>query len=861
MKSALVYPSVADCQRDSSAGIPQVILNLAKHLPEFGWQLTDDPRQAALIWSNAGSMPQRITGLPLVAGIHGLYPTGLAGYPTQNWHLEINRRVIDDLRHADNVHVPSEWVADILRRDMHLAPDVIQWGVNLEDWHHAGESDSYILWNKNRTEGVCTPEWINRLARRFPNLDFISTFGDELPNLRLTGRLPFEAMRPIVQRANVYLATTKETGDIGSREALAAGVPVLGFRQGALVDIVQHGYNGFLAEVGDFEGLAQGLLWIKEHRQALSQNAKHSALSFTWQHTAQALARLFDATLDQPLAYKYDASIVIPCYNYQDFVGEAIESALNQQTGYRYEVIVVNDGSTDGSLEIIKRYADRIKILDQKNSGVAYARNNGIALAESPFVACLDADDRMTPEWLDLTLTPMKANASLGITYTGLKIMGSDHTNGFPMPFEFDMQAKRENRISSLCLIRKAAWQRAGGFRQYMRPAEDADLWLRITALGYGARKVSDKPCFEYRLHPKSASAIVRTGQISDPFRRTDIGYAIKSFAIEAKNYPVRNYDQPMVSVIIPVGKGHEEYVKQALDSVEGQSEWNWEAIVINDTGSPLCLDAYPYARIINTTGQKGASQARNLGLDQALGRYVVFLDADDFLHPEFLTKALAKARLTGRYVYTDWQMLTKDGQLDYHRCPDFAPDLIFQIGYFHPITALIPAKAARAIKFDHALTAWEDVDYYMRLIISGECGVRIPEALMTYRYNTGSLREWGAARAKALKDILVSRYAPYMTGDKKIMCMCDNVVEPKAADLLSDQDLVRIQYITNTRGKHEVRGRKTRKFYGRYQKDDVFYVQKEDADAAKELFKIVEIKQAENPHSTIIPNEVLEHA
>ena len=93
-------------------------------------------------------------------------------------------------------------------------------------------------------------------------------------------------------------------------------------------------------------------------------------------------------------------SIVIPCFNYEKYVAGAIEGVL-AQTYQRTEVIVVNDGSTDNSLEVIGRYADRVRIIDKPNGGSISAYNRGFAAARGDIVIFLDADDLMAPEAVD----------------------------------------------------------------------------------------------------------------------------------------------------------------------------------------------------------------------------------------------------------------------------------------------------------------------------------------------------------------------------------------------------------------------------------------------------------------------------
>lgn len=98
-----------------------------------------------------------------------------------------------------------------------------------------------------------------------------------------------------------------------------------------------------------------------------------------------------------------EISVIIPCFNQGKYIAECLDSVL-AQTFTNYEVIIVNDGSTDDSLKIIKQYTNKYKnfrLLDQSNQGVVFARNNAISKAKGKYIYPLDADDKITPECLE----------------------------------------------------------------------------------------------------------------------------------------------------------------------------------------------------------------------------------------------------------------------------------------------------------------------------------------------------------------------------------------------------------------------------------------------------------------------------
>lgn len=841
-------PTPGIAERDAASGIAQVVLNVAPELAKLDIELIEQPATADLIAHHAGAGD----GKTRVAHCHGLYPTAMRGFRLERWHFEANRRVIQDLRAAQpHISVPSEWVADILRRDMKLEPMVIPWAVDTTQWQ-PGENLGYVLWNKNRSEGVCDPSWVNKLAERFPAVQFITTFGEQSHNVQVVGRVPHAMMKNLIASAGVYLATTKETGDIGSREAMACGVPVLGFRQGATADLVEHGKEGFLAEVGDFEGLCLGLEFCLTHRAYLSENALYRVQGYTWADVAGRFAQLYRRALGEPAP---KISVVIPCYNYGRYITEALDSVFASVTDYPFEVIVVNDASTDHSKEVIEAYPRPIRKFHlATNGGVANARNVGIAAATGTFIVCLDADDKISPEFLQTCATALERDPRLGVVYTKLTIFNDlGETNANPWPEEYDAQRQlsKQNRIPSCCMFRQEAWDRVGGYRGRYTPAEDAEFWSRIALIGYDAKLVSSQGMFWYRVHEGSLS---RTRK--EPEWIKDKGY------IEAANIPfacpaapptaswgVRNYDAPLVSVIIPVGPAHSDIVLRAVDSVERQSQWNWEVIVVNDSGLPI-IGLPPYVRewFVDIEGGGGAGYARNRGLDMARGQFVVFLDADDELHPDFLQKTLTEFKYSGAYVYTDMILVDENGGQTRRDCPEFSPKTIFERGAYHAVTCLVPTHLAQKVRFDENMPSYEDVGFYMGMIAeAGFCGKHLPEPLLYYYVDDGTRRVVGNQQDKDLRDYLQKRYP---MGDKTPMCSCmEQAPIPSAETTPEDADLVLVQYM-GPEGNHAVKGFVTGNRYGRWAGGDTFYVDRRDLD-----FRFAPVQQVQMPQrQTLIP-------
>lgn len=180
-------------------------------------------------------------------------------------------------------------------------------------------------------------------------------------------------------------------------------------------------------------------------------------------------------------------SVIMPCYNAELYVGEAIRSVLSQ-TYPHIELIVVDDGSTDGSLKIIQTYGDQLRLLTQTNQGAAAARNSGISAASGEYVAFLDADDYWDPRFLEIMTTAL-AGSDAVLAYCGWQVVDADGRGGKPfIPPDYETDDKRAAllRNASLwpihgMLTYRQALIDIGLFDTRWPTCEDYDLWLRLT--------------------------------------------------------------------------------------------------------------------------------------------------------------------------------------------------------------------------------------------------------------------------------------------------------------------------------------------------------------------------------------------
>jgi glycosyltransferase involved in cell wall biosynthesis len=196
-------------------------------------------------------------------------------------------------------------------------------------------------------------------------------------------------------------------------------------------------------------------------------------------------------------------SIVIPNFNLGRYAGEAIASAL-AQTHPAVEVIVVDDGSSDDSLERIRATpgvrAGRVQLLAQANGGVARARNAGAARAGGRFLVFLDADDQLEPAYVERCLAALEAApATVAYAYTQMRYFGAAEGIYRSKPFG-RWKLIRGNFINASALVRREAFEAVGGFDAGMTGHEDHALWVAMLARGWGGVFVPE-PLIRYRRH------------------------------------------------------------------------------------------------------------------------------------------------------------------------------------------------------------------------------------------------------------------------------------------------------------------------------------------------------------------------
>jgi glycosyltransferase involved in cell wall biosynthesis len=406
-------------------------------------------------------------------------------------------------------------------------------------------------------------------------------------------------------------------------------------------------------------------------------------------------------------------SIIIPVHNGAKFIQKAIDNILSQQYP-AIEIIMVDDGSTDNSREVIESLAVDVRYFYQPNSGPAAARNRGIRDVSGEYIAFLDVDDLWPEKNLELLMSELSSDPELEVI------------RGFAQLFTEDEYGCREflgspkesfqNYIGA-GIYRKSAFEKVGLFDPELRFGEDGDWFNRAVE-----RRIKMKRLEEITLLVRRHEGNMTKGKslvelntlkvFKKKLERKRTGKADET-SLEIETRPS---ETPLISVIIPVYNGA-AFINDAIHSIFDQDYRPLEVIIIDDgstdnTAEIVELSDYPVKYFKQE--RKGAAAARNKGLELATGKYVAFLDADDVWEVQKLSRQYAiisdKPKISAVIGHTfKMPMSQKIESLG----GDFAENKIFVLS----VGAGLFRKSAftKVGNFDETLQCNEDIDWFLR--------------------------------------------------------------------------------------------------------------------------------------------------
>ncbi|MFM2429106.1 MAG: hypothetical protein RLZZ511_319 [Cyanobacteriota bacterium] len=208
------------------------------------------------------------------------------------------------------------------------------------------------------------------------------------------------------------------------------------------------------------------------------------------------------------MSHSPPVTVVIPAYNADRFIAQTLDSVL-AQTFTAFEVIVINDGSTDRTAAIVEEYAqrdDRIILINQANQGISATRQRGYRAAKGDYIAFLDADDLWMPQALASHLQHFAGRPKLGISFGRVEFMQGDGTptNTFSTSRLQDIEPEHlfyENLLTttSNAIVRRAVFEQVGGFDETLCGTEDQEFFLRTRCYGWEVAGL-DEVLVRYRI-------------------------------------------------------------------------------------------------------------------------------------------------------------------------------------------------------------------------------------------------------------------------------------------------------------------------------------------------------------------------
>lgn len=209
-------------------------------------------------------------------------------------------------------------------------------------------------------------------------------------------------------------------------------------------------------------------------------------------------------------------TVIVPAYNIRPYIAAALTS-LERQTLADFEALVVDDGSTDGTAEVVEPFCrrdGRFRLLRKANGGLSSARNWGLHHARADYIALLDGDDAYAPGKLEAHAALLDTHPEVAVVYSASRVMRDDgrltgySLSGRPVHPDPVLALLCKNFVGhgSNAVFRRSLVEVVGAFDETLRSAEDMDFWLRVAAANLGGFWRDPRPLVHYRVRPGGLS-------------------------------------------------------------------------------------------------------------------------------------------------------------------------------------------------------------------------------------------------------------------------------------------------------------------------------------------------------------------
>ena len=359
-----------------------------------------------------------------------------------------------------------------------------------------------------------------------------------------------------------------------------------------------------------------------------------------------------DVKKHQTTESDYLVSAIVSTYNSESFIQGCLEDLVNQ-TLYKkgkLEIIVVNSGSQQNEEQIVKRfqenYSNIVYIKTEKREGIYTAWNRAIKVAKGQFITNANTDDRHRQDALEVMANELLVNPDVALVYGDqivTKTANDTFENHHGVDFTPRSDYSHERMVFGCCVGSQPMWraklhEELGDFDETLTCASDWDFWLRIS------EKYNIKRMPEFLgLYYHNEHGIEHGKKIHSFYERYIVGKRFGNPYISIIP-PYQHNENPLVSVIMPAYNAA-DYIEEAIESVLIQNYQNFELMIINDGSTDdteQIVKKFDDHRIryINQENT-GASSARNNGIKRSNGKFIVILDHDDMMTPDFIAQHL----------------------------------------------------------------------------------------------------------------------------------------------------------------------------------------------------------------------------
>ena len=467
-------------------------------------------------------------------------------------------------------------------------------------------------------------------------------------------------------------------------------------------------------------------------------------------------------------------SAIVSTYNSETFIRGCLEDLENQTIADKLEIIVVNSGSEQNEESIVKEFQEKygnIVYIKTEREGLYSAWNRAIKAASGQFLTSANTDDRHHRDALEVMANTLLKNTDVALVY-GNQIITDTPNPSFKNHHVIEMAKRpefsRQRLLFGCCVGSQPMWRKSlhsefGGFDETLVCAADWDFWLKI------AQKHSFKHIDEFMgLYYRNENGIEHGRKIHSLYERYAVGKRYGNPYISV----IKQYDapgNPLVSIIITAYNAA-DYISRAIESILIQNYRNFEIIVVDDGSTDNTADivrrfkSEPIKYFFKENG--GVASARNFGLQKSGGEFIIMLDSDDMMMPDYIASHLQgfEQHPEADMIYCDDLLIDeKDKPIrvinrpEYENPDGIIPDM-FRCGFpvVHFKTCIRKSVFDKLGLYDERLIVAEDYDM-MRRFVKQQLKMRhLPAALYLRRLRADSLSKgFNAAKAKSHFDVI----------------------------------------------------------------------------------------------------------